>query len=59
MHMPKPRSNHNKNYIKFYIDKPNIQLDALQEVDKIIGAKSQLELTGPRPYLLYVKDYED
>lgn len=48
-----------KNYIKFYIDKPNIQLDALQEVDKIIGAKSQLELTGPRPYLLYVKDYED
>ena len=48
-----------KNYIKFYIDKPNIQLDALQEVDKIIGAKSQLELTGPRPYLLYVKDYEE
>ncbi len=47
-----------ENYIKFYIDKPNMELDALQEVDKLLNSKSQLELTGPRPYLLYIKDFE-
>lgn len=47
-----------ENYIKFYIDKPNMELDALQQVDKLLNSKSQLELTGPRPYLLYIKDFE-
>ena len=48
-----------ENYIKFYIDKPNMELDALQQVDKLLNAKSQLELNCSRPYLLYIKDYED
>ena len=42
-------------YLKCYIDKPNIPLQDIAKLDKIFDSRGILELSGQRPYVLYVK----
>ena len=43
------------NYIKCYIDKPNIVLSDLIKINKIFDADGILELNGQRAYVLFVR----
>lgn len=45
------------NYIKIYLDLPNIYARDIVNVDKEINSEGILELSSQRPYLLYVKDW--
>ena len=45
------------NYIKIYLDLPNVTPKNLRELDFLLNAEGVLELGGQRPYLLYVKDW--
>lgn len=45
------------NYIKIYLDLPNIYARDIINVDKEINSEGILELSSQRPYLLYVKDW--
>lgn len=45
------------NYIKIYLDLPNIYARDVINVDKELNSESILELSSQRPYLLYVKDW--
>ena len=45
------------NYIKIYLDIPNIYARDIVNVDKEINSEGILELSSQRPYLLYVKDW--
>lgn len=45
------------NYIKVYLDLPNLHIKDLVEVDKKLQSEGILELSMQRPYLLYVKDW--
>lgn len=46
------------NYIKIFLDVPNLTLKNLNKVDEFLGQEGYLELGAPRPYLLYVSDEE-
>lgn len=43
-------------FVKIYIDKPNIKLKELAELDKIFEAEGVLETGEQRAYVIYVKD---
>ena len=45
------------NYIKIYLDLPNIHARDIINVDKELNSEGILELSSQRPYLLYVKDW--
>ena len=45
------------NYVKVYLDLPNINIPDLMKVDDKLGQQSVFQLTSQRPYLLYVKDW--
>lgn len=45
------------NYIKIYLDLPNIYARDIINVDKELNSEGILELSSQRPYLLYVKDW--
>lgn len=45
------------NYIKIYLDLPNIYARNIINVDKKLDSEGVLELSSQRPYLLYVKDW--
>ena len=45
------------NYIKIYLDLPNIHAGDIINVDKELNSEGILELSSQRPYLLYVKDW--
>ncbi len=45
------------NYIKIYLDLPNIYTRDIINVDKELNSEGILELSSQRPYLLYVKDW--
>lgn len=46
------------NYIKIFLDVPNLTLKNLTKIDEFLGQEGYLELGAPRPYLLYVSDEE-
>lgn len=46
-----------KNYIKIYIDVPNVYVQNLAEIEEIMHAKGTVESNGQRNYLLYVRDW--
>ena len=48
-----------ESYLKIYIDLPNLFVKDIMEVDKLIGLDGILELNNQRPYVLYVKDWND
>lgn len=45
------------NYIKIYIDIPNLFIKDLLAVDKFLKRDGIIEVSNQRPYLLYVKDW--
>lgn len=45
------------NYIKIYLDLPNIYARDIINVDKELNSEGILELSSQRPYLLYAKDW--
>lgn len=46
-----------QNYVKVYLDLPNLRAQDIINVDKRLMHNSVLELSSQRPYLLYVKDW--
>lgn len=45
------------NYIKIYIDLPNVTVKQTYEMDELLKSDGILELDTQRPYVLYVKDW--
>lgn len=45
------------NYLKVYLDLPNLYMKDVAEVDKFLNQGGILELSHQRPYVLYVKDW--
>lgn len=46
-----------ENYIKIYIDVPNVFIKDLANIEEIMQASGTIESSGQRTYLLYVKDW--
>lgn len=46
-----------ENYIKIYIDIPNVFVKDLVNVEEILQSNGTIESNGQRMYLLYVKDW--
>lgn len=46
-----------ENYLKIYIDVPNVFVQDLANIEEIMGTKGTVESNGQRTYLLYVKDW--
>ncbi len=46
-----------RDYIKIYLDLPNITSKNLRDLDLLLNVEGVLELGGQRPYILYVKDW--
>ena len=45
-------------YIKIYIDVPNLSVKQLYDIDKLLKSDGILEINTQRPYVLYVKDWQ-
>ena len=45
------------NYLKIYLDLPNVTSKSLRELDLLLNSEGVLELGGQRPYILYVRDW--
>ena len=45
------------NYLKVYLDLPNLYIKDIAQIDKLLKQEGILELTHQRPYILYVKDW--
>lgn len=45
-------------YIKIYIDVPNLNVKQLYNIDKLLKSDGILEVNTQRPYILYVKDWQ-
>lgn len=48
-----------KEYIKVYLDVPNLNIESLMGVNEVLGANGFLELNGPRPYILYIREFAE
>lgn len=46
-----------ENYLKIYIDVPNVYVQNLTKIEEIMQARGTIESNGQRNYLLYVKDW--
>lgn len=46
-----------ENYIKIYIDVPNVFIKDLANIEEIMQSNGTIESSGQRTYLLYVKDW--
>ena len=45
-------------YIKIYLDMPNLDPKNIIELNELLESECVIELSSARPYLLYVKDWE-